>query len=174
MGVKYTTVARMLDMFPSLGSASTVTSAQTVVYIEHAESEIDAKIARMWTLPLTSVPGIIQTIASEIAMEKMMSQRIMLQSQLKDSVWPKSFARAYELLDEIASGQYLLVDSAGAILAQQTSHAPIITTTDGYLPAVADGITNPVDWQIDRNKVEDAYDERVDTLGGGYGYRITR
>lgn len=166
MALAYTNVASLMyGILPMLGSVTTITSAQLVTLAEGAEAKINSRIGRLYALPITATVPALITIATDLALYRALALRVMTQDVLKDSVWPARYKDAEDWLDRIAKGEDLLFDSAGAILQGQTALAPITSTTDAYLPAVSDGLDNPIQWEIDNNKQRDDADDRLSSTG---------
>lgn len=166
MALAYTDVDRIHNMVPQIGSLSTLTSAQTVELAEYGEAELNARIVKMYTVPVSGVIPILQALATDMAVYTVL-KRVFTNERLKDSVWPDRFKDALETADKISSGELTLVDSAGAIVAANTATSELKTTTDGFTPTFTDGI-NFKDMVNDPDKVDAQYDER----GGGYARLI--
>ena len=159
MALEYTTVARILDIEPAVGSAS-ISSAQIIIFGEHTEAEIRSTIAKRYALPLSGASPLIQSIATELTIYRLLSQRILTQAQLKDSDWPDRFTYARDQLKEIAEGKLILMNSAQVQLDMQTSYAPVRSDTMNYQPAVAEGL-DPLQWQVDNQRRIDNEDDRL-------------
>lgn len=155
MALALTTVAKVLDVDPKIGSDTTLSSAQIVAVGERVEALIFGKVARLYSLPFAEAPNLLVSLATELTIYKLLTQRILVNAQLKDSDWPDRFKDSFETLDQIATGKVLLVDSAGAMFAQQTNYARVNSTTKDYQPSVAEGLTDPLLWQVDNDRVTD-------------------
>ena len=156
----YTTVARIYDEVPMVGSVDDLTSAQIVSgFISPAEGEINARLSRRYTVPITGSTPILEGIADDLATYRILSRRVFTQDQLKDSVWPLRFKEAQDLLKEIADGTIELVDSGGAVIAQRTDIAQAATNNMNYNPTFHEG-GSWLDQIKDPDKVDDLLDER--------------
>lgn len=163
MGAQYTSVARVYDLEPMIGSLSDLTSAQILgAFIEPAEGEIHGRIVRRYEVPVSGVVPILQGIADDLTVYRVLSRRVFTADQLKNSVWPDRFKESLDLLKDVADGKVLLVNSAGTIISTRSSVAEAQSNTDGYLPTFHDG----GDWleQVkDGDKAEDEADARSAT-----------
>jgi phage gp36-like protein len=168
MALTYTTVDRVHNMVPMIGSISTLTSAQTVELLEYAEAQLNTRLAKMYSIPVAGTVPMLQSLATDIGVYEVLAKRIFTNERLKDSVWPDRFKEALETADKIAEGEITLVDSAGNIIGADTTIAELKTTTDGYHPTFADGISFK-DMRHDTDKVDAQMDER----GIGLIRRIT-
>ena len=135
----YTSIARVYDLEPMVGSASDLTSAQLIsAFIDPTEGEMNAVLARRYAVPVTGTIPILQGIADDLTVYRCL-RRIFSQDQLKDSVWPNAFKEARERLNAIGDGKILLVDSAGALVAQRTTISQARSNTQGYMPTFHEG-----------------------------------
>ena len=157
--VGYTSVERCYEVVPGLGSLTNLTSAQIVDgFIQAAESIIDAKLAKLYAVPFSAPPpAIIATIATDITLYRILSQRIFTQQKLKDSVWPDRFKQSMDMLDEIADGTVTLVNSGGGI-TEQSSTQQATSNTENYFQTFHEG--DPLDHVQDQDKIDDLLAER--------------
>jgi phage gp36-like protein len=157
----YTTKARILDIEPALNDISDLSAAHIDVFITDAEAEIDARLAKQYTPPLTGIPY-ITAIATDIAIYRILSRRVFTQGQLKDSVWPDRFKEALEQLKEIAEGTVELVDSSGTVVTGRTDVVELWTNNQNYQPTFHEGsiATHSADNIQDEDKVDDLLDAR--------------
>lgn len=156
----YTNETRIYNAVPMIGSVDDLTSAQLVSgFINPTEGEINARLSRRYTVPITGSTPVLEGIADDLTLYRVLSRRIFTQDQLKDSVWPNRFKEALDLLKEIASGQIEIVNSAGAVIAQRTDVAQAATNNIGYLPTFHEG-GSWLDQIKDPDKVDDLLDER--------------
>ena len=156
----YTSVTRIYSLEPIVGSASDLTSAQLAdSFIAAAEAEINAQLARRYTVPVAGTIPLLQTIADDIAVYRVLSRRLFSQDQLKDSTWPAAFKESMDTLEKIASGEVLLVDSSGTVISQRGAIATAATNHDDYLPTFHDG-GSWLDQVKDSDKRDDENDDR--------------
>lgn len=160
MALNYTSVARIYDLEPMIGSISDLTSSQIVTaFAEPAEAEINARIAKLYTVPVAGTTPLLQAIADDISVYRILSRRVFTQDQLKDSVWPDRFKESMETLSGVAKGEIILVDSAGAVIGTLSNVAQAKTNVQNYLPTFHEGGT----WEDqikDQDKIDDELDAR--------------
>lgn len=162
MAVKYTTVARLYQHDPMIGSMTDLTSLQLAdVFITDAEAEIDSWLVRSYTIPI-SVAGatfpMLTAIATDLALYGVFSQRIFTQEKLKDSTWPDRFKEARTMLEMLASGKMLLLDSSGTILGDRSDVAEVWSNTMGAIPTTSE--LDPEYSVVDPNKQEELASDR--------------
>src|SRR6266850_1531279 len=132
--VSYTSVTQMYLVLPDLGSSANVTSAQLANFAGGAEAQINATIVQKYTLPITGDIGILTTLATEIAIYKVLSQRLFSAERLATSPWPDRYRDSLATLDRIAAGELLLVTTSGQIVAGRLDTAEIYYTTKDCVP----------------------------------------
>ena len=156
----YTSVDRVYDLEPLVGSLADLTSAQLLsTFIDTAEAEMNARLARRYTVPISGTIPLLQAVADDIAVYRVLSRRMFTQDQLKDSVWPDRFKESLETLNEIASGKVLLVDDSGAVVSTLGTVVSAKTNVEAYLPTFHEG-GGWLDQVKDPDKVDDLLDER--------------
>ena len=132
----YTDVSRCYATVPAVGSATSVQSNEMAFFIENAEGIINAKLAKLYTVPVlinSVAPPVLTAIATDLALYRALALRMFTQEQINKSVWPDRFKEAMELLDEIAAGEMLLVAS-GSVLETDSSRIKLESNTQGYTP----------------------------------------
>tara|TARA_Y100001972_G_C7578579_1_gene290245 strand:+ start:225 stop:725 length:501 start_codon:yes stop_codon:yes gene_type:complete len=70
----YTTVENVLDLYPRVGSLSTVSSSNISFYIDQAENEINGHLINGYTLPFSSTPPIVRTLSTEYSLVKILQR----------------------------------------------------------------------------------------------------
>ena len=156
----YTSVNRIYQQLPAIGSMTTLSSAQVLTFVEDAENEINARLAPLYTVPVTGsgVPPILETLATNMAQYRILSRRVMTQEKLKESGWVDRFKEDSELLQKIADGGISLVDSSGTIIAGRTDQREVWSNTKDYLPTFTE--LGDLDQVQDPDKIDDLADER--------------
>ena len=136
----YATAGDVYALLPNIGSLSDLTSAQVLeVFIKPAEAEMNAKLSKYYTVPVTGTVPLLQAISTEIAIYRALTLRVFTASMLKESAWPDRYKRAHEMLDELANGKWNLVDSAGVVVAGRAGFATAHSNTMDYLPTFHEG-----------------------------------
>lgn len=158
VSVVYTTVSLMLVTLPAISSRTNATSADLAVFAERAETVINAKIAKFYSLPFTDRIPILETIATDIACYYFLTRRVFTQERDNESSWPDKFKESMGLLDEIVDGRIPLLTSSGALLPVNTSVIEVWSNNMGYRPTMTeDDARNQF---IDRDKIQDIRDDR--------------
>lgn len=140
MAASYTSIARVYDLEPMIGSLSDLTSAQILsAFAEPAEAEMNARLSRSYEVPITGTIPLLQAIADDLTVYRILSRRVFTQDQLKNSVWPDKFKESMETLNEVAAGKVLLVNSAGTLIGTRATVAAAATNVDLYQPTFHDG-----------------------------------
>ena len=140
MALTYTSVARVYDLEPMVGSLSDLTSASIVAaFATPAEAEMNARLSRRYEVPVTGTVPLLQAIADDLTVYRILSRRVFTQDQLKNSVWPDKFKESMESLNEIAAGKILLVDNTGTLVGTRATVAAAATNVDTYQPTFHDG-----------------------------------
>ena len=160
--VSYTTVSLMFVTLPDIGSVTTLTSAHLANFAGQAESEINAKLARAYSLPFTAEIPLLQTLATDLALYKVLTRRLFTSERLEASPWPDRYKEARETLTWIAAGELPLVDSSGAVLQGRSDIAEVYSTTKNYVPTFWEGPTG--DQIQDADKIDDEADRRDLTI----------
>ena|SRR6185295_1454218 len=151
---EYTSVDRILDLEPDVGSVSNLSSQQVNdVFIKPVESYIDGRLAKLYTVPITNCP-VIQGIADELTLYKILVLRVFTRQKLKDSTWPDRLKNAEDTLKMIADGTLSLVDSSGTdIPVNTTNGAFAFSNTQGYNQTFDEG--DSLSQDRDQNKLDD-------------------
>lgn len=155
--VNYATVADMLSREPDLDD-SQVSSAQLLEYLRDAEAEINATLAKRYTVPVTGSPPMLHTIAVTLGLGHVLEQRVFTAGSIDDSPWPARFKEVRELLKRLADGEMTLISSAGEVVGANSSVTEVWSNTQSYLPTNTE--RGPRRDLIDPNKADDADDAR--------------
>ena len=108
----YSTVEKVLDLYPRVGSLSTVTSANIAFYIDQAENEINGHLVNGYTLPFSSTPPIIESLSTEYGLVKIL-QRFFTQEVGSDNAYVASrLESVMDYLTKINSGDIGLFTSS--------------------------------------------------------------
>jgi len=137
--VSYCVVGDLTMTVPAIGSVSTITSATLAFFIQGAQALIDSKLAKLYQVPFSDAPPVVQTLAIDISLYEILTKRIFTQEKINDSVWPDRFKSAIDLLNEIASGKVALVDSSGQIVQGRSDVADVWSDKQDRYPTMHDG-----------------------------------
>lgn len=153
--VSYTSASLMKMTLSEIGSISTIDNSMMLHHASMAETLINAKIAKKYTLPLTVAVPILETLATELAVYNVLTSRITIQ---KEHPWFMRFKNAMSTLDQIAKGDLSLVSVAGAVLAERSDIGEVWSSKQNYIPTFGEG--SQEDNIQDSDKVQDELDER--------------
>jgi len=156
--VSYSTVSEVLTTLPMIGSVSNITSAHLATYLGKAQAEINTKLSRLYSIPFTVEVPILQTLATDMAVYFVLAQRIFTQEKQNKSEWPEKYKRAIEILDDIADGKIMLIDSTGAVIEGRGDIAEVFSNTMDYVPTMAE--IDITDESVDKDKIDDEIDRR--------------
>ena len=137
MGLSYTSVDKMLGTLPAVGSMTTVMSADLFTFAADAEGLVNAKLSRLYTVPVVGGPPVLGTLATDIALYRLLALRLFTQEQLNASPWVDRYKEAMDILDDIAAGEITLVTTAGGVVEGVTTGEPWSNTLD-YTPTFAE------------------------------------
>lgn len=161
--VSYTTVSLMQMTLAEVGSISTMTDSVLLLHAGAAENYINAKISKRYSLPFTQSVPLLETLATDLAIYRVITGRIVVN---KEHPWFSRYKDALGVLDEIAEGSLPLITNSGEELAGRSdSSMQVWSNTKGYTPTHWEG-----DWSLhkqDPDKLEDEADARdIRTIGG--------
>ena len=157
--VSYTTCSLMMTTLPEIGSVSTITSDHLVTFAGQAEAEINARLSKQYAIPFTFVVPVLQTLATDFAIYRLLTRRLYTAQRLKDSPWPDRYAECSSLLADIANGNISLLDSTGTIVGARTDVQQVYSTTKNNIPTFFEGHIG--DCVQDPDKIDDEMDRRV-------------
>lgn len=158
MALNYTNVERIYDIEPKLSSISDLTSAQVVTFATDAEAEVNANLVRNYTVPVAGTVPLLEAIATDIAIYRILSRRVFTQERLQDSGWVDRFKEARDMLSDLLKNKILLVDVNGKLITSRTDVAKVFSNVKSYLPTFHEAGT--LDHVQDPNKIDDLIDER--------------
>jgi len=151
----YSTVEKVLDLYPRVGSLSTVTSANIAFYIDQAENEINGHLVNGYTLPFSSTPPIIESLSTEYGLVKIL-QRFFTQEVGSDNAYVASrLESVMDYLTKINSGDIGLFTSSLELIPFNSGDT-IFSNTMEYNPTFT--MLNPTLQQIDSDRLDDELD----------------
>jgi phage gp36-like protein len=158
----YTTVARVLQADPQIGSVSDITSEQiATIFIADAEAMIDSYLAKYYTTPISVASvtfPVLTAIATDITIYRILSHRVFTQERLKNSVWPDRFKEGITWLEGIAEGSVTLVGDDGTVPPDIQTNVEMWSNTRGYIPTMSE--LDEEYSNVDTVKIDDLQDER--------------
>jgi len=152
---RYTTVDNVYDLYPRVGSLSTVTSSQISFFIDQAENEINGHLVNGYTLPFSSTPPIIESLSTEYSLVKIL-QRFFTQEVGSENSWVAQRAESViDYLTKINSGDIGLFTSSLELIPYNSGDT-IFSNTMNYNPTFT--MLNPSLQQIDSDRLDDELD----------------
>lgn len=152
----YCDVQSMLDTVPRVGSYTAITSAHMSFEIGKAQALIDGKLARRYSVPFSPVPNLVASICVDISLYHLLTKRVFASDAVFDENMVKGLARAFDDLDDLASGEMTLTMS-GSTVTGATTALPW-SNTQNYNPTAHEG-----PWERmpqDPDKIDDLLDDR--------------
>lgn len=149
----YTNPLLLRQTLPMIGSVTTVQSADLSLIITAAESVINAKLSRVYAVPVNPAPPVLETIATDLSLYRLLALRLYTQEQMNNSVWPDRFKEANEVLDKIATGEIPLITASGTTIPAGAGTAAIFSSTLRYQPTFTEDC--PENSSVDPEKLTD-------------------
>lgn len=133
MGV-YTTDKKVRDLFPRIDEVPSISEKQVVFFIDQAEPIINGKLAVRYDVPFDPVPPLIESLATEYALIKLLD-RFFTQEKPSKSDWRAIRKKDLDqTLNGLADGSISLVNSAGELIVQRSDIGGISSDTSTYKP----------------------------------------
>lgn len=153
----YTTYALVAETLPkAVQSMTSVNTATIVHFIKQAESIMNGKLAKLYSVPI-SESAMLETIATDLACYRLL-RRLFTQEKKNTSSWVDQFEGADDDLDAIMKGEISLVNSTGGVIAK--SVAQVWSNNEDYNPTFDEAsMENSF---VDPDKLEDISDAKND------------
>jgi len=159
--VSYTSVTRINSAYPFISSVTNMTSGVMAQYAGDVESEINAKISKQYTLPLSVDCPLLTAIATRETIYRIAVQRLLVQfpaAQQGQHPLQVQHKDDQSLLKDIMDGKLQLVDASGAVMAIDASQIEVFSTTKNYVPTFSEG--SMLDNIQDQDKLDDKLRDR--------------
>ena len=159
--VSYTSVERVHHAFPAISSVSNINSAVVAQYAESVESEINAKIAKRYVLPILVAVPLLVAIATRETIYRIAVQRALVQfppAQQGRHPMQTQHIDDQKLLEQISNGEVTLIGVDGVAIAGNTADVEMYSTTKDYIPTFHEG--SILDTVQDPSKLKDILDDR--------------
>jgi len=132
-----------------------VVSDTSVNYmIDIACDLIDGKLHYMYTVPFTTTPPVVKTIATHLASYFVLRRIYSKTRGAEGNDWIVTFRDfADELVRGLVDGSITLLDSDGTSLSPKSDYG-MKTSTKDYTPIFNDG--DELSWEVDEDKVKDS------------------
>lgn len=164
--VSYTTVGNVQTAISRIGSTG-ISSADTAYFIGKAEAYINARIGRLYSLPISGYYcPTLQVIAEDFSVYYVMKRLFVNASVEKEGDWLDRFKEAEDMLTAIESGNLVLLDNSYNVMQQSMPDLLPWSNTkaQGYIPTF--DLRDPSKQRVDPQRLQDEADEQT-------GKRIT-
>lgn len=163
--VSYTNSDLVKITLAEIGSMGTLTNSALLTNASAAESIINARISQRYTIPMTSVVPVLETLATDMTIYRILTGRVII---AEEHPWFQRFKDAVKTLNDIADGKMSLLTSSGDAVAERGDEASgmdVWSNTQNYHPTHWEG-----PWTLhdpDPDKIDDEAEDRdISTLGG--------
>jgi phage gp36-like protein len=157
--VSYTSVEYIRKTCPEIGSLSNVTSELLSHCAGKAEAEINGRINKRYTLPISGDVPLLTVLSTDLAIYYVLSRRPLVGPQSKGDPWLQKFKEARDILDKVADGEVQLINSSGSAIAQNVSVMQFWSTTKDFKPTFDESAIE--EWIVDNNKAIAAANKRT-------------
>lgn len=130
----YTSVAKVIETLPTIGSVTNITSSVITAFITDAEALVNAKLARTFTVPVSGTPPLLAAVATDVALYRMVTRRLVVGEKTNRSEWPNRYKEAMDILDALVAGNMQLVTSSGDTIAQMNDADTAWSNTQNLTP----------------------------------------
>jgi phage gp36-like protein len=131
--VNYTTVGNVLLTRTELGSITALSSAMIYQAIGKVESMLNARLTKLYVVPIVPTPPLLETLATDLTVYKLLAELSLFKTErLKDSPWFELQKQAWLVIDQLASGAVTLTSSAGAVVTTRSDQVVAYSTTMNY------------------------------------------
>lgn len=130
----YGTVAGVIELYPRIGSVTSITSAIIASYVGRAEGRMNGQLANRYTIPVSGSPPVLKDIAETWA-TGLILRRFFTQEKENTSEWVQSWIDdAKDTLEPFAMGSASLVASNGTRLVADLAAQGPWSSTSQYKP----------------------------------------
>lgn len=154
----YTDIPTIYATVPLVASLTSVTSEQILLEVGKAQSFIDSKLAKRFSVPFSSAPPLVVSLCTDISLYYILTKRLYASDRMYDERMVSGLERAFDVLDSLADGSMTMVDSSGAAVTETMAHAATWSNTKDYEETFHEG-----DFELtirDDDKLDNIYDDR--------------
>lgn len=156
---EYTSSADLRKLFKKIDTAG-LTDDDLGFFITMVEANINSCIGTRYTLPFSSTPPVLRSLASELSLLKVMDRFFTGETNSENPTVDKRKEDAQKLLDEIANGEKVLLNSSLEVIGQRTDLTGLENTTENVQPIFdLDNVSRSV---VDPDLIEDLRNEKDD------------
>lgn len=156
--VSYTSENMINITLAEIGSMGTLTSSAILTNASAAESVINARISQRYSIPISGVVPVLETLATDMAIYRILTGRTIID---EEHPWFQRFKDAKNTLDDIADGKMSLLTNSGDVVPERADEASgmgVWSNTKDYHPTHWEG-----PWTLqepDEDKIDDEADDR--------------
>ncbi len=161
----YTDESRILSLMQQLpktsGAAYSETSDMITLAIEKAEAEIDSCLAAKYSLPFTTVPPLVRSLADDLAQYHLYlalySSDNMARNEYVETfrAWNRN---PYKVLENIQNETAFLTLTDGSLVGTKSKARSVRTTHADYSPTF--NVDESTSWAQDSDLLDEIADER--------------
>lgn len=130
----YTTVNDIYQTLPQVGSVSNVTSKNIAYQIGRVENSMNARLSKVYSIPFSSVPLQLTTIATDLTIYEL-SKRFTILTSMKNIESLTRYKEADDLLTKIVDGKIPLLDSSFQVISKsELSGVDAWSNNQNYTP----------------------------------------
>lgn len=157
MATRYTKAQELKLLFPKLDTGTSLTNTHiNDIFVTKAEADIDSAVSKRYSLPFSSTPPLIKSLAQDLTMYYI-ARRYFTQNKKDKNDWVTEYrTNAFEVLDDLAKGDMLLLDGSKQVISARTDQNQIwsnVTDTTDYNPTMDE--RDPSSQRIDPRKLDD-------------------
>jgi phage gp36-like protein len=152
VGDLYSSVDRVLQ-FNSRIEVTRITSATIISYMQWADNEIDSCLGSTYDVPFASgsVPAIITNLSTELTVIRLLDSFFTQQAPSKND-WRRIRKEELDrMLQQLADGEKVLIDSSGDVISQLTGR--FVTSTSAYTPTF--NLLDAIEQEVDPDRLDD-------------------
>ncbi len=152
----YTDAVKLRKLYKSVDTSNLVDN-DIEFFIKQAEATITAKIAVRYSLPFSAIPDLIESLASEFSLIKILDRFFTSETDSKND-WREIRKKDLDMiLDGIMDGSIPLVDSNNNIIATRTDVGTVDSNNKNFIP-IFNNLNERIQ-QVDPDLLEDQFNE---------------
>lgn len=160
MAVRYTNAQELELLFPKITSTSITQADINDLFVTKAEADIDAAISERYTLPFSSIPPLIRSLAQDLTMYYV-ARRMYTKNKKDKNDWVDDFrTNAFDVLEKLREGEMNLINSSKEVISTRTDLTQVwsnVTDTTDYNPTMDE--RDEVLQRVDPRKIDDLNDQ---------------
>ena len=152
----YTNADKLRKLYKAIDTTGLVDN-DLEFFIKQAEAIISGKIAAKYSLPFSTVPALIETLASEFSLIKILD-RFFTSETSSENDWRKiRMDDLSAILNGVVDGSISLIDVSGNIISTRTDVGGIDSDKKDF-PPIFNNLSERIQ-QVDPNLLEEQFNE---------------